>query len=156
MPCTPIVPNPRLHPNGHHRECPGCRRWYVSHLLPHYLSCLIGIKLTSDTASGIGRGCALALVRHGARGIIIADLNLEAARSVAEECRSSVPTTKIGDPVEIVVEAVQVDVTKEASVEALFQTTTGKLGRIDYCVNSAGVRSFITVSISPDKHTDRR
>jgi NAD(P)-dependent dehydrogenase (short-subunit alcohol dehydrogenase family) len=117
---------------------------------------MIEIELTSNAASGIGRGCALAFARYGARGIIIADLNLEAARSVVRECRSSVATTKISDSINSFVEAVQVDVTKEASVEALFQATTEKLGRIDYFVNSAGVSAFFTGFINPEKHTDKR
>lgn len=35
---------------------------------------------------------------------------------------------------------IQVDVTQEDSVVSLFNHTTEALGRIDYCINSAGVR----------------
>ncbi|KAK3356014.1 NAD(P)-binding protein [Neurospora tetraspora] len=84
-------------------------------------------------ASGIGKACALAFARYGARGIIVADLTLEAASAVAAECKS------LAAHPSFLAEAVAVDVTREESVHEAIAYAHQILGRIDYAVNSAGV-----------------
>ena len=64
---------------------------------------------------------------------MIADLDANAAASVATDCRAVATNSKIR------VEHVQIDITVEASVQQAVAHTSQAFGRIDYCVNSAGV-----------------
>ncbi|KAK3395750.1 hypothetical protein B0T20DRAFT_44584 [Sordaria brevicollis] len=84
-------------------------------------------------ASGIGKACALAFARYGVRGIVVADLTLEASSAVAAECKS------LSTNPEFLAEAVAIDVTDEKSVHEAVEHAHRILGRIDYAVNSAGV-----------------
>jgi meso-butanediol dehydrogenase/(S,S)-butanediol dehydrogenase/diacetyl reductase len=82
----------------------------------------------TGAASGIGRAIASGLARHGAQ-VAIADINLERAKSTADElgarCR-----------------AIQVDVRNRASVEAAFAEVTREAGRCDIAIASAGVSTM--------------
>lgn len=84
-------------------------------------------------ASGIGRSCAIAFAKSGARSLVLGDINFEAAQAVVEECRSC------STNVDFSAEGVAVDVTLEGSVKASMDHAVKRFGRIDYCVNSAGV-----------------
>ncbi|KAB8293739.1 hypothetical protein EYC80_009224 [Monilinia laxa] len=84
-------------------------------------------------ASGIGRSCAIAFAKAGARSLILADINLESALAVVKECQS------ISSNPEFRADGVEVDVTLEDSVQAVMNHAVSTFGRIDYCVNSAGV-----------------
>ena len=84
--------------------------------------------------SGIGRACAILLAKEGASGVIVADLDLDAAKDTIAECQ-----TVAKNPQQFHAKAIFVDVTKEDSVRDLFSETVSAFGRIDYCVNSAGV-----------------
>lgn len=64
---------------------------------------------------------------------MIADLNLEAARNVVAECQAVATNSQFRT------EAVQVDITREDSVRNLVDRMVQVFGRIDYCVNCAGV-----------------
>ena len=74
-------------------------------------------------ASGIGLASCRLLAAAGAR-VVIADRNVEAAQSAAEEVGGS---------------AVEIDVGDEASVEAAATQIHTRLGLVDILVNSAGV-----------------
>lgn len=89
-------------------------------------------------ASGIGRAIASGLTKHGAQ-VTIADLNLERAKSTADElgprCR-----------------AIQVDVRIRGSVEAAFDEVTRDGGRCDIAIASAGVSTMNrAVELSDDE-----
>ena len=64
---------------------------------------------------------------------MIADLDEDAANKVVAECKA------VATNAEFRIEQVHVDVTHEASVEHATAQTMQAFGRIDYCVNSAGV-----------------
>ncbi|RDA93279.1 hypothetical protein CP533_2064 [Ophiocordyceps camponoti-saundersi (nom. inval.)] len=83
--------------------------------------------------SGIGRACVLGLARDGASGIVVADKDLEAATQVAAECEAVATATQFR------IEAIYIDVSQEASVEKATDFMVQAFGRIDYCVNCAGV-----------------
>ncbi|KAH0489948.1 hypothetical protein TgHK011_001437 [Trichoderma gracile] len=83
--------------------------------------------------SGIGRACALGLAKDGAVGILIADLNVEAASRVAAECRA------IATAAGFRAEACQIDVSQEASVVNATGYMVETFKRIDYCINCAGI-----------------
>ncbi|KAF4157485.1 hypothetical protein CNMCM6936_005060 [Aspergillus lentulus] len=83
--------------------------------------------------SGIGRDCALAFASEGARGVAFADINLTAALEAAEESKAQATNSAYRAI------AVQVDVSSEASVQHMVDTTLKEFNRIDYGVNSAGL-----------------
>lgn len=88
-----------------------------------------------NTGSGIGKVCALLFAKEGAAGIMVADLNADATCDVAAECRARATNA------EFRVERIHIDITLEASVKHATAQTMQAFGRIDYCVNCAGVSS---------------
>jgi NAD(P)-dependent dehydrogenase (short-subunit alcohol dehydrogenase family) len=84
--------------------------------------------LVTGAAQGIGRGIAYELARSGCR-VIIADRNLAAAQSAAQEMQAA------GH--EVI--ALLVDVTDATSVRECVQAAITRFGRIDILVNNAGI-----------------
>ena len=85
------------------------------------------VVVLTGGGDGIGRECALAYSREGAR-VAIVDWNLEAAKRTASE----LPTESL---------ALQADVSDGAAVEAAFLAITERFGRIDAIHNNAGIAS---------------
>lgn len=85
------------------------------------------VAIVTGGGQGIGEGIALKLAREGAN-VAIADLNLETANGVAKKI-SELGRNSI---------AIQTDVTKSVSVNAMAQEVISKLGTIDILVNNAG------------------
>ena len=81
--------------------------------------------LITGAARGIGRSFAEAYVREGAR-VAIADIDTERARQTAAE---------IGDSAV----AVEMDVTRQESIDSAVSQTVEALGRIDILVNNAAI-----------------
>ena len=84
------------------------------------------IAIVTGGASGLGRAAAELLVDHGAT-VVIFDMNATAGDRAVEElgtdhCRY-----------------VQLDVSKGPDVEAAFQSIVEELGRVDICLNCAGI-----------------
>ncbi|OPB46334.1 hypothetical protein A0O28_0064550 [Trichoderma guizhouense] len=92
--------------------------------------------------SGIGRACALGLAKDGAKGIVIADMNLEAASRVAAECRDIATATDFR------AEPLKVDVSQEESVARATKCMVETFERIDYCINCAGIGVQLARDIS--------
>ncbi|XXH02349.1 hypothetical protein Hte_008722 [Hypoxylon texense] len=92
-----------------------------------------GIALVTGAAGGIGKETALAFAEAGAQGVVFADINENGVKEAAEESRKYA-TNKDFRPL-----AIRVDITDEASVQSMVDTTVSEFGRIDYSVNSAGV-----------------
>lgn len=88
------------------------------------------IAIVTGGAQGFGEGIANGLAREGAH-VTIADLNLEGA----QECANAL-NDKYGEGSAI---AVKVDVSSEASVEAMVQDTVLAFGGLDIMVANAGV-----------------
>lgn len=87
------------------------------------------VAIVTGAASGIGREIAAAFSREGAR-VAIADLNKEAAESVAGELRG-----RGGDAI-----SVEMDVTVEAAVSGGVAEVLARWGGIDVLVSNAGVQ----------------
>ncbi|GED56992.1 SDR family oxidoreductase [Brevibacillus formosus] len=87
--------------------------------------------IVTGAASGMGKAIAMLFAAEGAN-VILADLNKEAAVSVAQE----LPQGKG--------HAVQTDVADDTSVAALVMETLGAYGSIDVLVNCAGVPQAFT------------
>lgn len=83
--------------------------------------------------SGIGKACAIGLAKEGAAGILIGDINVEAATSTVAECQAVATNSSFR------AEAVKIDVTDESSVRNCFSRAVELFERIDYAVSCAGV-----------------
>jgi NAD(P)-dependent dehydrogenase (short-subunit alcohol dehydrogenase family) len=86
------------------------------------------IAVVTGAGSGVGKATALALLREGWSGVVLAGRRKELLEAVATEGRSSgrrtlVVPTDVGDP---------------ASVRALFARTKEAFGRLDLLFNNAG------------------
>lgn len=67
---------------------------------------------------------------------MIADIHFGAALEVAELCQAAAADNAVRS---CHVEAVCVDVTSDESVRSMMDHAKQKFGRVDYCINSAGV-----------------
>ncbi len=83
--------------------------------------------LITGAARGIGRAFAGSYIREGAR-VAIADINIERARQAAAE---------LGDAAV----AVEIDVSRQDSIDSAVSETIDALGRIDILINNAAVFS---------------
>ncbi|MBS0562461.1 MAG: SDR family oxidoreductase [Proteobacteria bacterium] len=82
------------------------------------------VCVVTGAASGIGAATARAFARAGARGVVVADLNAEALRGVADEIGAlAVPT----------------DVGKEADILALIRAAQDRFGPVDVFFSNAGI-----------------
>ena len=84
--------------------------------------------LVTGGGSGIGRTCALAFAREGAR-VVIADIAVAGGRE-------TVQMVKRGGGEAIFVET---DVSKREAVEAMIDKAVGAYGKIDFAFNNAGI-----------------
>ncbi|WP_321851996.1 3-hydroxybutyrate dehydrogenase [Burkholderia diffusa] len=87
------------------------------------------VALVTGAASGIGDLCARKLAADGAT-VVIADLNLAAARKVADDIVAAGGKAL----------AIAMDVTSEEAVEAGIAETVNRLGGIDVLVSNAGIQ----------------
>lgn len=86
------------------------------------------VAIITGGASGIGKALAENLAQRGCK-VVIADLQIE----LAEESAAAIK--KNGG----IAEAVKVDVTRFAEMDALVRETVEQRGRIDYFFNNAGI-----------------
>jgi NAD(P)-dependent dehydrogenase (short-subunit alcohol dehydrogenase family) len=84
------------------------------------------VAIVTGGASGIGAGMARRFAAGGAEGVVVADLNLERARGVAQS---------IGPQAVAVV----CDVSREADIQALAAAARERFGRIDIYFSNAGI-----------------
>jgi NAD(P)-dependent dehydrogenase (short-subunit alcohol dehydrogenase family) len=82
--------------------------------------------------SGLGRAIATGLTEAGA-AVVVSDINLAAAEEVAQEIQ-----VRGGRAL-----ALRTDVARKAEVEELVNTTTEKLGRLDFAFNNAGMLKIV-------------
>jgi 3-hydroxybutyrate dehydrogenase len=87
------------------------------------------VAIVTGAASGIGKEIARAFIREGAK-VVIADLNLNGAKVVADEIEKE-GGTAIG---------IAMDVTSESQVDAGVAEVIGKFGQIDILVSNAGIQ----------------
>lgn len=86
------------------------------------------VVVVTGSGRGIGAGIAADLAEKGAR-LVIADLNLETARQVADSIRNNGGNAH----------AIAVDVSDRQSVKALIAGTVEHYGRLDVMFNNAGI-----------------
>lgn len=102
------------------------------------------VALVTGGAQGLGEQMCIGLAEAGA-SVVVADLNLEKAQKVAEHLRS------LG----VASEAVRVDVTQKAEVEAAVQRTLELFGKIDILVACAGVGQWMRAEEMPEEDWKR-
>ncbi len=102
------------------------------------------IAIVTGAGQGIGRAIALGLAREGAQ-TVIADLNTATAKSVQDEIRAAGGTAL----------ALQVDISQEASVQAMVDGTLKEFHRIDILVNNAGIFPTSSVEEMKEEEWDR-
>jgi NAD(P)-dependent dehydrogenase (short-subunit alcohol dehydrogenase family) len=85
------------------------------------------VAIVTGAGTGIGRAAALAMLKDGYH-VVLAGRRPEPLQAVAAESGAGVRAL-----------AVPTDVSDEASVHALFDTTVQKFGRVDVLFNNAGV-----------------
>ncbi len=90
------------------------------------------VALVTGAASGIGKAIAHKFALEGAH-VVIADLNLEGAQSVADEIVAARGFRRS--------QAVSMNVTAEDQVQAAFQCAILEYGGVDLVVNNAGIAS---------------
>src|SRR3954471_10995217 len=89
------------------------------------------VAVVTGGSAGLGRAIAEAFARAGAR-VVIAARGAESPENAAAEIRR-----RVGAACPEVL-SVTADVTKQPDVDALFQQTIGRFGRLDALVNNAG------------------
>ncbi len=82
------------------------------------------VAIVTGGASGIGRSIVRRFAADGARGVVVADVNLEHAQAVADEIKGV---------------AVRCDVSKEADIQALVATARQHYGQVDAYISNAGI-----------------
>src|SRR5687768_9446799 len=89
------------------------------------------VAIVTGAASGIGRGCAEALAREGAR-VVLTDVNEELGRETAKAIG--------GDAV-----FVRHDVCDEAAWRSAIEAAVARFGRLDVLVNNAGILIVVDI-----------
>ncbi|KAH9997690.1 NAD(P)-binding protein [Xylariaceae sp. FL0662B] len=94
---------------------------------------LTGCAFVTGGGSGISRAVCMAFAKCGVRGLFVADLNFKAAAETALECEAVATNPDFHS------DAIQIDVAIPDSVQSAMNKMVDVFGRIDYCVNGAGV-----------------
>ncbi|KAI1392472.1 NAD(P)-binding protein [Hypoxylon trugodes] len=94
---------------------------------------ITGNAFVTGGASGIGKACCIAFAKEGALGVLVADINLDAAQKTAADI------TALASNPDFRAVAVHVDVTLEESVRNAIKYAVQYFGRIDYSVHCAGI-----------------
>lgn len=90
------------------------------------------VAIVTGGGTGIGRACALAFARQGARVVVNYSRSREEAEQTAADC-----ATAGGDGV-----AIQADVSRLAEIERMVADTVSRWDRVDFLVNNAGTTKF--------------
>ena len=102
--------------------------------------------IITGASGGIGAATALAFVREGASGIIIADVDRKRAESVVNEI--------VGET-GIKCEFVETNIGKSEDIKKLFKTCIDYFARLDILVNCAGICNTLQIEEIDELQWDR-
>ena len=102
------------------------------------------VAMVTGGAQGIGKGIATALAAEGFR-VAVADLNLTGAEQTAKEITAAGGTAI----------AVEIDVTRTASVESAVRAVEAALGPVEVVVNNAGWDDFMPFVKTTEEFWDK-
>ena len=102
------------------------------------------VAMVTGAAQGIGKGIATALAADGFR-VAVADLNLAAAEQGAKEITAAGGTAI----------AVEIDVTRTASVESAVRAVEAVLGPVEVVVNNVGWDDFMPFVKTTEEFWDK-
>ena len=102
------------------------------------------VAMVTGAAQGIGKGIATALAADGFR-VAVADLNLTTAEQAAKEITAAGGTAI----------AVEIDVTRTASVESAVRAVEADLGPVEVVVNNAGWDDFMPFVQTTEEFWDK-
>ena len=88
------------------------------------------VAIITGGASGIGAGLAQRFAAEGARGIVLADIDLAAAEAVAAAINADGRDRAL---------ALRCDVSVEADIQALVAATRARFGQVDIFMSNAGI-----------------
>lgn len=101
----------------------------------------VAVVTGAGSPRGIGRETVLELAKRRA-SVVVADLNFEGAKAVAAEAAQTYGVESL---------ALEVNITDEASVKAMYQAIDEKFSRLDILVNNAGItQPKATEDMTPD------
>lgn len=91
------------------------------------------IVLVTGGNTGIGYETVKALyASSNAHTILMGSRSLDKAAAAISEIRAEIPSSKS------TMEAIQIDIEDDASIDACFSTVSSKYGKVDALVNNAG------------------
>lgn len=96
-----------------------------------------GTALITGAASGIGRATALSFAREGCTKIVICDVNSEGLGETSSLIQEIYQHSTETQPVKPII--VSVDMLDADAVSAMVEKAVELFGRVDYCVNAAGI-----------------
>ncbi|KAL5333136.1 hypothetical protein BJX70DRAFT_381965 [Aspergillus crustosus] len=94
---------------------------------------LNGVALITGAGHGIGRECALGYAAEGVKGLLLADIDYDAALDAAQESET------LATHPSFVAVAIRLDITEINSIAEVVRTALRVFGRVDYCVNNTGI-----------------
>lgn len=87
------------------------------------------VAIVTGGASGIGRAAAEALARKQAKGILIVDIDLQAAQQLADEIEAASKTQSL---------ALGLDLSQTEAIETMYEEALNAFGSVDIVFNNAG------------------
>ncbi|KAH8427712.1 SDR family NAD(P)-dependent oxidoreductase [Aspergillus melleus] len=103
---------------------------------------LDGIALVVGSGRGIGQQAAFSLAEAGAKVVVFADINEETAKESAEESK------KYASNKDYTATTFTVNVSDPKGVQEMVDFVVEKFGRLDYCVNGAGIDNGVHAPIA--------
>jgi 3-oxoacyl-[acyl-carrier protein] reductase len=103
------------------------------------------IAVITGGAQGIGKATAWAFAREGAKGLVLADMNLAKAEETGREIQDATACKCI---------AVKVNVTSYEEIKAMFDIALQTFGTVDILVNSAGICPLAKIEDIGEKEWD--
>ncbi|KAF2801086.1 oxidoreductase [Melanomma pulvis-pyrius CBS 109.77] len=103
---------------------------------------LDGIALVVGSGRGIGKEAAFSLAEAGARVVVFADMDEETARASSEESKNYASSKDYQTT------TFKMNVEDDKSVQDMVDFVVKEYGRLDYCVNGAGVDNGVHRSLA--------